>query len=363
MAVKLFDTPDTLETVAEEWRRLADDHPLRGYDWHAGWWSHYGGSGQLFVLGVTDDDGRLIGLAPWRIEQSMRRGSAIRWLGDGEVCTDHLTLLAEPGLEQRVACEIADYLTDDFTEWDLLKLDDVDAKEAIIGQLANALAERDGIVAIKEAGACWTIDLPSDWEEFLACQSKSHRKQLRRAERRVLDSDRCTWHPVETQVELAEAWPIFVDLHQRRRQSLGEPGCFASPRFEAFHRELAGKLLERDQLRLSWLELEGRPAAAEYHFAGQGAVYAYQGGVDPDLLDDEPGRLSNIATIKAAIEAGVTTFDFLRGDEPYKAHWRAVPKPTVHLQVVPPRQTARFRAGANQLAGAVRSGLKSLAKD
>src|SRR5207244_453594 len=81
------------------------------------------------------------------------------------------------------------------------------------------------------------------------------------------------------------------------------------------------------RLRLHWLELDGRPVAAEYHIAGEDIVYAYQSGIEPEVLHEEPGHLAAIATLQLAIAQGYRAFDFLRGDEPYKAHWRAQPRP------------------------------------
>jgi len=138
---------------------------------------------------------------------------------------------------------------------------------------------------------------------------------------------------------------ILVDLHQRRRVGLGEAGRFACPRFHAFLHEAAERLLARDQLRLFWVELDGRPAAAEFQIACGQVTYAYQAGVDPELLDLEPGRVITIATIQRAIDEGQRAMDLLRGDEPYKAHWRAEPRPTHHLRIVPPRAAARLRHG------------------
>jgi CelD/BcsL family acetyltransferase involved in cellulose biosynthesis len=146
---------------------------------------------------------------------------------------------------------------------------------------------------------------------------------------------------------------------------LGEPGCFSSRNFHDFHRAAAQRLLGRGQLRLSWLELDGAPAAAEYHLAGGGTTYAYQGGVDPARLDEEPGRLSSILCLRAAIDEGQRVFDFLRGDEPYKAHWRATPRPTFNYRVTPNRRLARFRGdllqAAERMTGWVRSGIKPIA--
>jgi CelD/BcsL family acetyltransferase involved in cellulose biosynthesis len=170
---------------------------------------------------------------------------------------------------------------------------------------------------------------------------------------------------VKTHEEFEAAWPLFIDLHQLRRQSLGEPGCFADPTFTQFHNEVAPLLLTAGRLRLSWLALDGEPVAAEYHFAGDGVTYAYQGGVDPARLDDEPGRLSNIATLRAAIAEGHAAFDFLRGDEPYKAHWRATPHATVHVRISPPSHRSNWLAQtvdwADSVASAVKAGLRPIA--
>jgi CelD/BcsL family acetyltransferase involved in cellulose biosynthesis len=142
-------------------------------------------------------------------------------------------------------------------------------------------------------------------------------------------------------------------LHQRRRKSLGEPGCFASRLFHDFHREATERLLARGQLRLSSFELDGSPAAAEYHLADASTTYAYQGGVDPDRLAEEPGRLSTILCLRAAIAEGHTRMDFLRGDEPYKAHWRAAPQPTFDYRIIPNRRLARLRGRVLNVTGAI----------
>ena len=192
---------------------------------------------------------------------------------------------------------------------------------------------------------CWRIALPDTWEDYVGTLSKSHRKQVRRMERRQLGSGRATFHTVDSEGELELGMRILVDLHQRRRKSLGEPGCFASERFSSFLHAFARDLCAAGKLRLAWIEIEGVPAAAEFQVADATTTYAYQAGVNPDLLDDEPGRIINIATIRRAIEQGHTAFDFLRGDEPYKAHWRAMPHETIHYRIVPRQALAQVRHG------------------
>jgi CelD/BcsL family acetyltransferase involved in cellulose biosynthesis len=117
--------------------------------------------------------------------------------------------------------------------------------------------------------------------------------------------------------------------------------------------------MRNGQLLLYWLELHGKAVAAEYALNGDGVVYVYQTGVDPDLLDREPGRLINLAIIKRCIEQGYRGLDYLRGDEPYKAHCRAEPRPSLEVRVVPRRVAAQLRHNL-WLAG---SRVKRLMKD
>jgi CelD/BcsL family acetyltransferase involved in cellulose biosynthesis len=302
---------------------------------------------------TPDGDRSLIGVAPWYLDRTVIHGNVLRWLGSGEVCTDHLSLICRPEHRQQVAAAVAEELAANRNDWDRIDLSAVDANDAAIAELVKAVEERDCLVSRHPADACWVLEIPATWDDYLASISKSHRKQLRQLERRVLESPRVRWHQVASAGELAEAWEILVDLHQRRRQSLGEPGCFASRAFHDFHREVTQRLLARGQLRISWLELDGSPAAAEYHVADSSATYAYQGGVDPDRLAEEPGRLSTILCLRAAIAEGHSRIDFLRGDEPYKAHWRAAPQPTFDYRIIPNRRLARLRGRVLNVTGAI----------
>lgn len=381
LSARIVSASDELATMAGDWNALAEGMPLRSYDWLATWWRHYGapmdsstngaGERQLFLLVVASNRGtntprqgscdaseRIIGIAPWYIERVPLKGNVIRSLGSGEVCTDHLSILCQPSDLDEVTKSIAELLASDFTEWDQLELASTDANDPALARLLAQLQSQDCTSSRQPSDSCWILDLPSSWEEYLSELSKSHRKQLRQLERRVLDSDRTRWHRVQTIQDFDEAWPILVNLHQQRRRALNEPGCFASRQFHDFHRDVATRLLERGQLRLSWLDLDGSAAAAEYHLADECTTYAYQGGVDPTRLHDEPGRLSTILYLKAAIDEGHRHVDFLRGDEPYKAHWRATPRPTCNLRVVPNRRLARLRGHVFQLAESMTDWMK-----
>jgi CelD/BcsL family acetyltransferase involved in cellulose biosynthesis len=173
-----------------------------------------------------------------------------------------------------------------------------------------------------------------------------------------LKTPRAVWRTTNRLDEFDRDWTTFIDLHQRRRQSVGDVGCFSHPKFAAFHEEVARKYLERGRLRLQHLEFDGRPIAAEYGFAGGQNLYAYQSGIEPAALDHEPGRMAAAAVIRQAIAEGVKHYDLLRGDEPYKAHWRGKPFPTQNVSFAAPHRSAQWRFSLRRHARRIRSAFR-----
>ncbi len=301
------------------------------------------------VLGVLDNSGQLAGIAPWYLKHSAAKGWVVRWLGSGEVCSDYASILCMPEDDDRVTEAIADYLTGSNSAsganhyWDLLEIDGVDAEDTNVTRLLRQLDERGCSQHENSSVHTWRLTLPKTWEEYLGMVSKGHREKIRKADRNLFQTGRAVLRTVESCEQLDPAMDVLIDLHQKRRQMLGEPGCFASPRFMAFHREVARRLLLAGQLQLQLLELDGRTVAAEYQLASQGVTYKYQSGIDPQSLACKPGHLITVAIIKRAIEQGGRAVDFLRGDEPYKANFRAVARPLLALRIVPNRTMSQLR--------------------
>jgi len=362
MRIYLLSDLRELAPYADDWDRLSGGVPFRSWAWLSTWWRFYGEDrpeARLFVTCVFDERQRLVGIAPWYREDTPGWGRIVRPLGSGEVCSDYLSLLCESGHAEAVADALAGFFTaaasgenDCCPPLDLIELTGIDAQDRPVAELTRRLGDRGNSVHRRAGVNCWRIPLPGTFDEYLATLSKSHRKQLRRLKRNLLDTPRAVVHHVGTIEELAAATEILIDLHQRRWQAAGESGCFASPRFDGFHRAVLPELLLAGTLQLSWLEIDGRPAAAEYALAGGDVVYAYQAGVNPDLKELEPGRALSVAVLERAIEQGFRGYDLLRGNEPYKAHWRAEVRESVECRVVPRRAAAQLRhnlwlAGSN----------------
>ncbi len=357
MRVFCLNTLDELAPYADDWERLAGGVPFRSWTWLSNWWRHYGPQDEtaeartrLAALCVFDDADMLAGVAPWYLDCSAMRGRVLCPLGSGEVCSDYLGVHCQPGREAAVTEAMAEFLVQnalddapDALHWGLLDLGGTDAEDRGVTELVRSLGGAGCAIHRRPAANCWRLELPTDWESYLAMLGKRQRRTVRHLKRDVLSTDRVKLHVVTRFDELPQAMDVLVDLHQRRRQALGEPGCFASPRFLGFFRDVAPELLRRGLVQLYWLELDGRPAAAEYHLAGGGVLYVYQAGVEPELLPEQPGNLINLMILRRAIAGGYRAYDFLRGDEPYKARFGAEPRPCVAYRAAAPRAAARLR--------------------
>ena len=352
MHVERISNYEQLESLAPAWNRLAQGVPFRSWQWLGSWWRHYGAApGQraarreLFVLAVRDERQDIAALAPWHIERHAARGTAVKFLGAGEVCTDYLTVLCQPGTEAEISTALADWLVESRKQagasagggarWDRLEFYGIPRDDRAMNQLVERLAERGALVDRRAADHCWRLELPGCWDDYLQTLSKSHRKQLRRFQRRLFDSGRAVLRTANTAAEVESALDLLIDLHQRRRRSLGERGCFNNPCFTAFLRDAARQFFELGRLWLCWLELDSRPIACEYQLLGERTVYAYQSGIEPAVLEVEPGRLATLAILQAAVTSGRRTYDLLRGDEAYKAHLRAQPRACSDIRVLP----------------------------
>ena len=101
MRVERFDNLNDLEPYRGAWDRLADGVVFRGWTWLSTWWRHYGEgraerSLEVFLAFDGDDASpdAVRAILPAYLESTWTQGRVLRLLGDGEVCSDHLGLLA-----------------------------------------------------------------------------------------------------------------------------------------------------------------------------------------------------------------------------------------------------------------------------
>jgi CelD/BcsL family acetyltransferase involved in cellulose biosynthesis len=350
MHVTRIATTEDLERLRPNWNCLAQGMPFRTWQWLFNWWKHYGDGKTLYTLTVHDDDGVLVGVAPWFIERRGNEGLVVQFLGSGDVCTDYLTILATVEHAHGVSTAIAEWLVRATEEnvgnedrWELLDFESMSVGDTNIESLLSALHAHGCASNRRPAANCWRLDLPSSWDEFSSRLKRTHAKTIRRVSRRLFESGRGVMRKLDDSSELDAQMRVLVDLHQLRWTSLGEPGCFASPQFSRFLHDSAVDLFSAEMLDIRCLEIEGQPVAVEFFLSSATSRYIYQGGLDPQSLRESAGHAIMSTIIRDAIKAGCHYLDFLRGDEPYKVAWGAHPLKTERIRVAPNRLGPQLR--------------------
>jgi CelD/BcsL family acetyltransferase involved in cellulose biosynthesis len=176
------------------------------------------------------------------------------------------------------------------------------------------------------------IELAGSWEEYLAGLSGKDRHELRRKLRRA-EAGAPRVEVARTPAAMAVLIDGFLALH--RKSKVGKARFMDGP-MEVFFRELTRELATAGLAALWMLWLEDRPVAALLCLELGDAVSLYNAGFDPEARAMSPGVVLIARTIEDAIARGFRRYDFLRGEEPYKYGFGAVPSEVLRVTLERP---------------------------
>ncbi len=347
MSVTLIDTISEWQFYESEWDRLTQGHPLHGQAWLRSWWEALGDEqGQLAIARIHAAE-QTIGFAPFFVERSWK-GTALRFLGSGAACTDYLDIFCRPDDALSVAHALRQWLYSEGCHEtlgliDLIELEGHHANAPGVTALQDVLARQGWSEEIAALESCWVVDLPPTWDGYLTRLSPRGRRRAKNAIK-SLQTGEMKFRVWDQHDDVVAQWPAFVELHQKRRHQKGESGCFAEGPFEQFLRRAAFRLAAIGQASLVTVQFKEHMIAAALQLHGRGSGFLYQTGMDSDYIKLEPGHVINALLLHTGQSTGLVEFDFLRGNEPYKARWGADPVPLVRTRLWNPRLTAQVRA-------------------
>ncbi len=310
------------EALAAEWREIASSCAyatvFQTYEWNWAWWRHFGkrAGRRLHLVTFRDSAGRLAGLAPfmtgyWYASMFRR----LSFIGTG--ASDYLDILARPGDESAVASSLYGHFGD-WHEWHVADLQQMREGGLLREYKPSSLVWYD---AAQEP--CPYMPLGPDWATVQAGFGKKTRYNIGYYSRSVekLHEVEFGWAGAD---DLDDEMTNLFELHQRRWNKRWLPGVFSTKGVQRFHRDVARELLGQDILRLFYLRLDGSTEACLYCFSFGDRLCYYQGGFEPTKAKLSLGTVLTARAIQTAVDEGKSVFDFLRGDEPYKAKWTGV---------------------------------------
>jgi CelD/BcsL family acetyltransferase involved in cellulose biosynthesis len=285
------------------WRRVPNATPFQHPGWLLPWWETFG-SGELFSFAVRDQ-GLLTGLALMFLHKWDDRRQ-VTFIGNG--VSDRLDFIVE---NREGVAPILEAIVREKDRWDLCDLQDL----APNSDLLHTSFPKAIQVEICPQYTCMSVPLPLNLPHGL-------KRNLRRY-RSHLEQVGCLQFETASPAQIDEYLAALFRLHAARWAMKDDEGMLNGSAMERFHFQAARNLFAAGLARLYALRLDGRIVAIVYAFIRGDRAFSYQGGFEPELKKFSPGGLVLEYAISQAMAEGAIVFDFLRGDEPYKADWGA----------------------------------------
>ena len=258
---------------------------------------------------------------------------------DEELCAEHLNLLHLPG--EADACLAAlqpALLRAEALGWDEIHLGPLPVTSPLAawrGEAGNADSEAATSFQSfqsTDGGPCFVADLTGGFEAYMQRLSKNSRQLARK---RLNGAERAG-----ARLEVAENVPAALEmlaqvaeLHQARWEAVGKPGCFASPRFAAFHRAMLTQGVGQQTAVVARLVCQNETVAAMLGYVANGKFDSYAAGAK--LNDDEPvtspGIVLHLLLKQHLCERGITHYDHLSGTMRYKQQYTTEEQPSFTL--------------------------------
>jgi CelD/BcsL family acetyltransferase involved in cellulose biosynthesis len=317
--------------VAEgEWRELLaccdPAYPFLSPTWQRIWWEELGarskddpsissdaaqdrpqGERREGVLLRVSDGGKACALAPL-----MRDGQRLTWAGDTSIC-DYMDVVgAKEGRAELLEAVIRALSEEPWSELVLWAVREDSPTFKALPYVCKGL----GLMSETEVeDVCPQLDLPGDWEEYLAGLDKKDRHELRRKLRKLSQGGEPELEVLTSSEEVSAAMDDFMRQH---RTSRADKDTFMTPQMEGFFRKVVPALAAEGSVEMTFLKLGGVRAASVLCFRTDGDLLLYNSGYEKAYAQLSVGLLSKALALQRAIEQGMRRFDFLRGAEPYK---------------------------------------------
>jgi CelD/BcsL family acetyltransferase involved in cellulose biosynthesis len=344
--IELTHNVNDLLAQSDLWNSLARGVPFRETHWLGPWWRTFGCDHQAYILVAKDTQGSTRGILPL-----YRSANAVlSMMGDGNVCSDDVSVLAEASDAVTIAGQMGEFLAETANDsrngWQIIDIDGVVEGDAPMSALARGLHEGGAKLHTQSRMHVWSRPVAATWDDHVSGHGKTQRRKMRKWSKRI-GSDGIEKQVAETEDDLHRLLDALIEMHQRRWTEAGESGSYADVKFRQFIAETAREFLSCGRLYLTTLKHEGKFIGAELDFIGEnGVLYCYSSGYDLDASDLEPGRIICVDTLQELYRRNLEGINYMRGDEPYKARMASDSPRLFRLKAVAPSLLPRLRHAA-----------------
>jgi len=301
--------------LAHEWDAVgaaaAGRSVFNNWMWHYAWWDEHRQKRILRLL-VARRLGVATAIAPFYVDSARKCGVPVRVLrllgtaGDGNPYDVGPLIRAESAPASARALAEALLRMDGY---DVLELADLEAANPFAAELLRVLDGAALRVEVRRTQRLLRLALPTTWNAYLQSLASEQRARLRHRRHAFLAAKRprfVAWH---TGTSVEGMLGVLTELRRLRSQRRdGIPGCSRSALAEA---------LRENRLRLYWLEVRGRAAAAACAMRVRDRIVVLQSESDPQYREWHPVSVLMQYAVESAIAERASALDFLRGQQDF----------------------------------------------
>jgi len=328
MLIEVIDTPEAFEAVRPQWEEVfeADPHAQHFLSWT--WLNRYlGHRRRWFILALRENvDARYVAFFPLRLQTRRDKDGFFydEIIMAGNYAADYTGFIADPAYEDRAVAGFAAYLKRQ--NWTEIKFDYFGGPPSRRIALIKALQGPEVMFRDSKRSnpnnidncVCPVIALPETWESYLEQHMSAQTRQKLRRFLRKVEGDPAYRIAFATPETIDRDLDILFDFWRIRWQP--QKGAEMTERLVRASREMLMDCFADGNLDVPVLWYENRPLGALANIIDRQkkAILFYITGRDEEWKLPSPGLVLHGTCIRRAIDDGFRSYDFLRGNEPYK---------------------------------------------
>lgn len=333
LRLELHTSPEVLSGA---WDALADRlsvPPFMRPGWIVAWSRAFAGDGLCALTAIRE--GELVGLLPF-VERRGVLSAPANW---------HTPVFGFLAIDQDVSAALATgFISRARMRADLSFLDKADPNLAEC-QIAAQRARRTMVVrAVLRSPYVALAD--ANWETYRASLDRKARKDIERRRRRLDEQGSVSVDFGDGRADLGRFLDEGFQLEGSGWKRERGTAITSDPRTNRFYTEIARWASARGWLQLAFLRLDGKPIAFDFCLESGGTTYVLKGGFDPAFRGFAPGMILTYESLRRAFEQGLSSYELLGEDAPYKLVWTQTKRERVRFQAF----SRSPRGRANHLA-------------
>ena len=334
-----------LEELRSDWPVLlpADANPFDSHDWYTAWWQAFGASGGLSVC-VARRDGELAGVFPLS-----RDGPRLEALANV-----HSGMFRPLFADSEALSAMVDAVLR--CSWVELSLPFLPAGDVSLAAIEAGSASARLHKVVESGPISPLVDLADGRDAWLKSKHASWKSRLARY-RRKMQRDYDSSFEIVVPPDDLERWLVEgFQLEAGGWKGQAGTAIESAPETAAFYRDVARRFMERDELRLSRIRIDGRPVAFSFCLLSGSRLYSLKTGFDEEWRKLVPGLVLQLSIAEACFELDLDAYELLGDTSDWKQKFANSERSHRNLRLFPrtPRGLSRYL---------YRSKLRPVAKD